>query len=380
MAPSHRSLSIFLLIRSLESGGAERQLVELARGLQERGHNVTIATFYKRGPLIVDVEQARIPLVDLKKRGRWEIFRFLMRARRALRQVDADVLYSFLGGANILAAAMRLGKSRAKLVWSVRSSDVDLSKYDWLHRVSYRIERLLSGAPDLIIANSYSGRDYAVGNGFPQKQIEVVPNGVDTNRFRRDRTLRHKQRLAWGLSDDQIAVGVLARLDPMKGHADFLLSAAKIARIHQNVRFICIGAGPEQARLKRLASELGMEEVQFTGATTDPVASLNGLDICCSPSLFGEGFSNSIAEAMACGVPCVVTDVGDSARIVGDLGTVVSRSREKSHPDALADAILLAVEELPSVQSQKIRARISTYFSRRAMVDKTEELLIRLCA
>jgi glycosyltransferase involved in cell wall biosynthesis len=372
---SKRPLSVFLLVRSLESGGAERQLVELARGLHERGHAVTIATFYRRGPLIAEVERAGISVVDLEKRGRWEIWRFLFRARKALRRADADVLYSFLGGANVFAAAMRTVASQTKLVWSIRSSDVDLSMYDRLQRLSYRIERLLSATPDLIIANSYSGRDYAVACGFPRNRIEVVANGIDTDRFRPDPILRRKQRLEWGLSNDRIVVGVLARLDPMKGQGDFLNAAVQVAKVCPAIRFVCIGEGPEERRLKRLALELGIQEhLQFTGPTRDPGASLNGLDICCSPSLFGEGFSNSIAEAMACGVPCVVTDVGDSARIVGDLGTVVPRS----HPDSLANGILQAVVELPQVQHDRVRARIVANFSVATMVQKTIGLLNQL--
>jgi glycosyltransferase involved in cell wall biosynthesis len=160
----------------------------------------------------------------------------------------------------------------------------------------------------------------------------------------------------------------------MKGQGDFLNAAVQVAKACPAVRFVCIGEGPEERRLKRLASELGIqEELQFAGPTRDPVASLNGLDICCSPSL-SEGFSNSIAEAMACGVPCVVTDVGDSARIVGDLGIVVPRS----HPDSLATGILQAVEELPRVHRDRVRARIVANFSVATMVQKTIGLFNQL--
>ena len=364
-----------MLIRSLESGGAERQLVELARGLHERGHAVTVATFYKRGPLTADVEQAGIDLIDLRKRGRWEVLGFLNRARKALSRSNPDVLYSFLGGANIIATTMRSAGRRTRLVWSIRSSDVDLSRYDWLHRISYRIERLLSRTPALIIANSYSARDHAAANGFPLRRIEVVPNGIDIDRFKPDAVLRHKQRLRWELANDQIAVGVLARLDPMKGHAVFLRAAAEVAQARRDVHFFCIGAGPEEAQLKELALELGVQEkVHFTGAASNPVSALNGLDVCCSPSLFGEGFSNSIAEAMACGVPCVVTDVGDSAKIVGDVGTVVPRS----HPDALAKAILKTIGDLSQIKKKNARERIVSNFSVATMIDNTTMLLNRL--
>ena len=113
-----------------------------------------------------------------------------------------------------------------------------------------------------------------------------------------------------GLGDGEKLIGVLARLDPMKGHEIFLRAAVEVAAEDADARFVCIGDGTEGARLRALADRLGLaSRVLFVGATEDPAAALNALDICCSSSQFGEGFSNAIAEAMACGVPCVVTDV-----------------------------------------------------------------------
>lgn len=342
--------------------------MELARGLHQRGHLVSIAIFYKRGALIADVERVGIPIIDLKKRGRWDILGFIMLARQRLRKQQPDVLYSFLGGANIVAAAMRIGMPQVKLIWSIRASNVDLSKYDWLHRVSYRFERLLSGAPDLIIANSYAGRRHAVANGFPAERIEVVTNGIDIDCFRPDDALRDAQRIEWGLADDEIAVGVLARLDPMKGHRDFLCAAARLAQLRSDLRFFIVGAGPDESDLKKLAAELcRARKLTFTGVAPNPVAAFNALDICCSPSRFGEGFSNSIAEAMACGVPCVVTNVGDSASIVGQTGAVVP----PSDPHALGQAILGLAARLDDESKRKARRRIVDHHSLGAMIDRT---------
>jgi glycosyltransferase involved in cell wall biosynthesis len=373
--PNSPTLSVFLLIRSLDIGGAERQIVELARGLRKRGHRVTVAVFYSPAPLEVELRQAGIRVVDLRKTGRWDTFGFVRRLRAGIRNANPDVVYSFLGGANIFAAAVRPFTRDSKLVWSIRASDMDLGHYDWGHRLAYEFERRLSHTASLIISNSHAGKEFAVANGFPERRIAVVPTGIDTNYFRPDTSLRTAQRIAWGISDREIAVGVLARLDPMKGHADFLHAAARVARIRDDVRFLCVGDGVEEARLKHMAAHLGISDrVLFAGPTHDPVAALNGLDLFCSASVWGEGFSNSIAEAMACGLRCVVTDVGDSALIVGDCGQVVPRST----PDALADAILQQLETLGDGELSQGRARIVEEFSTAAMVDRTVALLQRV--
>ena len=129
------SLSIFLVIRALNLGGSERQLVELARGLRQRGHRVSVGVFYSPAPLEAELRQAGVAVVDLRKIGRWDNLGFLRRLRAAIQNANPDVVYSFLGGANIFAAAVRPFIPRTKLVWSIRSADMDLTRYDWAHRV-----------------------------------------------------------------------------------------------------------------------------------------------------------------------------------------------------------------------------------------------------
>jgi glycosyltransferase involved in cell wall biosynthesis len=364
-------MSIFFLVRSLEVGGAERQLVQLATGLHERQQNVRVGVFYRRGPLVADLEGAGVEIVDLKKSGRWDIVAFLIRTLRALRRNQPDIVYSMLGGANIVAAAIRPFVPMSKLVWSIRSSNMKLNEYDWLHAASYRVERAISRIPDLIIANSAAGKDFAVVNGFPPENIHIVPNGIDTERFRPNNELRTEQRRLWNLKDHQIAVGVLARLDPMKDQQTFLRAAVIAAGRNPKLCFLCIGEGPDRRHLQSLAETIGIAgKVKFTGRA-DPAAALNALDIVCSSSAFGEGFSNSIAEAMSCGRPCIVTDVGDSAMIVGNCGDVV----RPCDPQTLAASILSTAERIESIDPSKPRSRVVENFSSDAMVDRTLNLL-----
>jgi glycosyltransferase involved in cell wall biosynthesis len=366
-------ISVFLLVRSLEIGGAERQLVQLALGLHERGHNVHVGLFYRRGALLAELEHAGIPVIDVAKKGRWDLVGFLIRLRKLVREIRPEMIYSFLGGANIVAAAVRPLVPGLKLAWSVRASDMDLSRYDWTHRMAYRVERLMSRIPDVIIANSKAGRDFAVRNGFPPGRIRIVPNGIDVDRFKPDAALRRRQRETWKLSNGQIAIGVLARLDPMKDHPNFLRAAAILAELRPDLRFICVGDGPERKSLEDLSVKLGIgDRVLFPGSA-DPVSALNGFDLACSSSIT-ESFPNAVAEAMACGLPCVVTDAGDSAIIVGDTATIIATRQ----PPALADAVLRELEALTASRKAAARERIVQTFSVDAMVEQTLMLLAAL--
>jgi glycosyltransferase involved in cell wall biosynthesis len=130
-------------------------------------------------------------------------------------------------------------------------------------------------------------------------------------------------------------VGIAARLDPMKGYEVFLRAAALACEAVPELRLVAAGDGPPAyaQALRSLAAELRLgERIVWLGQVANITAFYAAIDVATSSSLFGEGFSNAVAEAMACGVPCVVTDVGDAARVVGPAGTVVPANS----PDALA--------------------------------------------
>jgi glycosyltransferase involved in cell wall biosynthesis len=165
----------------------------------------------------------------------------------------------------------------------------------------------------------------------------------------------------------------------MKDHPNFLKAAAILSKERQDVHFVCIGNGSEnyKQQLHQLALELNISQrVIWTGGRSDMPAVYNALDIVCSASAYGEGFSNVIGEAMACGIPCVVTDVGDSAWIVGDTGLVVP----PQNTEALKTAMSSLVENLKinGCCREYIRERILTQFSVEQLVLKTKVALENL--
>ena len=367
---------ILFLTRSLDRGGAERQLVLLAKGLAGRGHAVSVAVFFGGGVYEAELARAGVRVINIGKQGRWDVLPFLNRLVRLLRKERPAVLHSYLGVPNILAAALKPLLPGTRIIWGVRASNVDLSRYDWLSRLAYTLERRLARFADCIIANSNAGKCHAVANGFPEGKMVVIPNGIDTEYFRFDPEGRRQVRLAWGVGEDEILVGLAARLDPMKDHPVFLEAASRIARERRDVRFVCVGGGPADyaEALKQHAAALGLtNQLIWVGARDDMPAVYSALDIATSSS-YGEGFSNTIAEAMACGVPCVVTDVGDSALIVGDTGSVVP----PGDYNALAAAIGRLIDrphEERLVLGEVCRARVVSEFGIDRLIQRTEEAL-----
>lgn len=369
---------VLFLVRSLRQGGAERQLVALASGLHRRGWAVSVVCCYGGGVFQSELEQAGVPLIDLRKRGRWDVAGFMWRLLRTLRTSRAEIVHGYMTLGNMLALLAPAARPRTRVVWGVRSTIIDRTRRDWLSRLNFRVSCSASRLADRIIANSEAGAAHHASLGYPHARIEVIPNGIDTERFRFDTAGRGRVRGEWQVADGCTLVGLVGRIDPMKDHATFLRAAALLAARDERVRFVCVGGGNSgfAQGIKALATQLGLDaRLVWAGPRNDVAAVYSALDIAVSSSC-GEGFSNVIAEAMACGRPCVVTNVGDSARIVGDCGAVV----EPGDAPALAAAIERTARELEAPgeaarMHAAVRGRIEASYSLDALLRHSERAL-----
>lgn len=369
--------NVAFLIRSLHYGGAERQLVTLAKALAQEDFNLTVLFFYPGGTLETELKDSGVQLISLEKRGRWDIFGFFWRLIGHVKHINPKILHGYLGVSNLLTLCLKPFFPSTLMVWGVRASNVDFSRYDWLSRLNFQLECFLSRFADLIIVNSHAGRAYHLAHGFPAKKMVVIPNGIDTERFKPDLEARIRVRAEWGIPDQKILIGLVGRLDPMKDHPTFLRAAELLYQQRQDVCFVCVGTGAENyaQELYQFARELNISnQVIWTGARADMPAVYNGLDIAVSSS-YGEGFPNVIGEAMACGVPCVVTDVGDSAWIVGDTGLVVP----PKNPEVLKTAIAQLIDRIRTddYDSKVNRQRVIDQFSVLQLVAKTKAIFFQ---
>ena len=365
-------MKIFFLVRALNRGGAERQLTLLSKGLGERGHDVVIGVFYSGGPFEKELLDTKVRIRPLNKWGRWDVFGFLLRLVRAVREECPDVLHGYLWDPNLLTVVLKPLFPHMKIVWGIRSSTRDFNDEGWLDCVIIKLNAWLSRLPDVIIANSQVGRDDYLAQGYPGQKMVVIPNGVDTARFDRDPEARRRIRCEWGVTEQDRVVGVVGRLSPIKDHSNFLRAAALLAKERKHVRFVCVGDGSAGYRqtLQVLAEELGLVgSLIWNEAREDMPAVYNALDVVVSSS-YSEGLSNVIGEAMACGVPCVVTNVGDSAWVVGNTGEVVP----PKDPVALKNAIERLLDQ-KAYGPDQIRQGIIDRLSVSNLVVNTERTL-----
>ena len=329
LGASGAPIGVMHVITSLDVGGAETMLARLVAGDGAGSVSHSVVSLKPGGALRASVEADGIVVRDLgigRKRG---AVGGLLRLAGLIKTTRPAVVHSWLYHADLLATlALALsGRRRAtRLVWGIRCSDMDVRRYARCTRYTLKLLRFLSSRTDLVLCNSEAGRAAHERLGYRPPRWRVVPNGLDLERFRPLSDERAAIRADLRLSDENFVVGICARVDPMKDHENFVKASVLFAEAAPEARFILIGAGTDEpgSALDRAiaASGIGSRFVRL-GPRRDICRLHAALDIATLSSAFGEGFPNVLAEAMACGVPCVTTDVGDSAAIVGDTGLVV---------------------------------------------------------
>ncbi|MFT3913793.1 MAG: glycosyltransferase [Anaeromyxobacteraceae bacterium] len=369
-------MRIALVISSLQIGGAERQAAALARALSRR-HRVQLLTVWGGGPLEGELKGSSVELVDLGRRGRLDL-RFLWRLAEHIRRHAPDVLYAWLPQVNLISVISKLVRPATRLAWSVVDAGTAQGPLRADVRLVNAIEPRLARVADVVITNSEAGTRYARARGFPPSKLVLVRNGIDVERFHGSPGARERLRAEWGF-EDAFVVGTVARLDPIKDHPTLLRAAALALKERADLGFVLVGGGDSSyvASLTQLAEALGIRErVRLLGPRSDVSDVLASLDAAALTSV-AEGFPNAVGEAMASGLPCLVTDVGDCAHLVGQSGFVVP----PGDPVALRGA-LLRLATLPSQEREALgraaRERVSGLFSVESMAGATEAVFSSL--
>jgi glycosyltransferase involved in cell wall biosynthesis len=264
------------------------------------------------------------------------------------------------------------------VVWGIRNSNLDPQKTSRSTRLVVKICALLSRwIPAIIVSCSQQAAQVHRELGYRADRFRVIPNGYDLKRLAPDLASRSRQRQEWGVAEDELLLGMVARWDPQKDHANLFAALSLLAQAGCYVR--CVLAGPgmtaETPRLMRLVHRYQLQDRLILNGPSDDVPSvMNALDVLVLSSEYGEAFPNVVAEAMACGTPCVVTDVGDAAYIVSDNGWVVP----PADPRALAEAIGQALKAVSSRGKTALglaaRERIAERFSMESVTRRYTEL------
>jgi glycosyltransferase involved in cell wall biosynthesis len=340
-APSR--VRVAYCLDSFAIGGTELNAVRTAEALDPSRIDLCVFHLQTQGPLRNRYERLGVPMTHVPIRNLYSPGTALqgMRLARLLRRRNIDVVHSHDIYCNIFAVPWAGLLSRCSIIASRR----------WGHQASRqglaRVNRWSSFFAHRVLANSSGVAGLLAREGVPQQKIVEIPNFLAEDAFQvMNEPARVAQRRAWGLPEDAFAVGIVARLSPVKNHV-LLLRA--MARLDQRFHLIAVGDGPSRTELEDSARRLGMESrVHFTGEVVAPFNLHQFFDVSVLCSL-SEGFPNSLIEAMAASRPVVTTPVGGVSDAVthGLTGILVPTD----DPAPLADA-LRALEADPQLRTR----------------------------
>jgi len=377
---------LHIITGPLAFGGAEVMLYRLIAASRSGEMSHEVMSLTELGVIADRIRELGVPTHALgMPRNRFRIpdpVR-LVRLAAFIRASRPDVVQTWLYHADLLGGLAAKLAGGPRIFWGLHNSTLDPTHTRrttrWTASVCAKVSRWI---PDGIVTVSMTARDLHVAAGYDPGKFVLIPNGFDVTTFRTDPALRREARAEFGLPEGAFAVGMVARLDPQKDHANFIRAAALLARRVTDARFVLCGLGaePENADLARALAEQGVRDrFHLIGRRNDVPRVMNALDVCTLSSSFGEAFPLAIGEAMSCGVPCVVTDVGDSAHLVGDTGRVVP----PRDPAALAGAWETVARLEPGARQRlglAARERIAQYFALPRIVERYADLYRRALA
>lgn len=342
----------------------------------------SVVSMTDRGALGDKIEALQVPVFTLGLHRGVPNPLGLFRLLRILRSERPDILQTWLYHSDLLGLAAGKLARVPVIAWNTRCSDMDLREYPKLTSLVLRTLVWLSRFPDVVIYNSNAGGLFHEHLGYRPRKHAVIPNGFDMDEFRPDPEARSWFRKELGLSPAAPLVGLIARYDPRKDHLNFVRAVASVLEKRPAVHFVLAGDGVDQSN-QPLTTEIRNQRISrnlhLLGRRHDIRNIMPALDVLVLSSAFGEGFPNVLGEAMAAGVPCIVTDVGDAPSIVANTGRVV----KPKEPRVLAEALCELVDMDPDARHRlglSARRRIEEHYSLPAVVAQYEALHQELLA
>jgi glycosyltransferase involved in cell wall biosynthesis len=376
-------LRLLFVTTSLGTGGAERMLVKLVAALRRRGCSFLIVSLRDAGTQTQPLRELGATVEELRMDLPWRLPAVATRFRRRIVSFAPDVIQGWMYHGNLAATlGVRLARSSAPLLWGVRQTFQGMGNERPLTRFVIRANARFSMKPRCILFNSGASLQQHSAIGFRTEHAQVIPNGFELDRFRPDDRVREATRTRLGISADKLVVGHVARDHPMKDHETLLRAAKQVVASFPQAMFVLVGRGidPSNPRLARLIAQLDLaRSVRALGEVADLEALYPAFDLSVLSSAWGEAFPNVLGEAMACAVPCVATDVGEAAEIIGDRRRIVAPAQ----PEALARAITLVLQMDTTLRREigvKDRERVATRFSLDAIAEQYWRLYADACA
>lgn len=369
------------LITGLNTGGAEMMLYRLLSKHDRSRFRVEVVSMEPLGALAERIRALDVPVYSLDMPRGVPDARALLRLPLILRRAQAQVVQTWMYHADLLGGVVARAVTSAALVWGIHNSTLEPGKTSRLTLATVEAcARLSRYAPHKIICCSQVAQALHERLGYDASKMVYIPNGFDLDLFQPGRTEGLALRQSLDIPSDAAVVGLFGRYDPQKDHTNFVQAAAILSRKKAGVYFVLCGDGvePQNEALRRQIEKAGLgARFRLLGRRSDIPALMKTLDVLALSSAYGEAFPLVIGEAMASGVPCVTTELGDVRALVGSTGKVVPPRA----PAPLAEG-LLSLLDLPEperlVRSQQARAHILEHFSLPEITRRYEKLYAEL--
>lgn len=364
-------MNVVHIITGLATGGAERALYNLLQGGLRVEFDSHVISLSDAGTMGSQIEALGVPVTTLGMRTGCPSLTGLLKLRAVIKLLHPDLIQGWMYHGNLAATlACSMFSKKAALVWNIRQALYDLAREKMLTRQVIRANRIFSGSPDALLYNSQISRQQHEAFGFATNKGQAIPNGIDLRHFRFLENARLRVRSELTIPTEALVVGHVARLHPMKDHANFLQAAVTIASYNPNVHFLLSGREVclDNTNLKQKIPITLQHRFHLLGERSDVASLMSAMDIFCQSS-WSEAFPNVLGEAMAITVPCVATNVGDSALIIGDTGILVSPRDKTALVAGIESLLALSVTErrLLGVQA---RRRIEDKFTLGEIVER----------
>lgn len=374
-------MKIVYCTTGLDTGGAEMMLSQLISRINRKRFSPTVISLLDKGTLGDRIEANGIPVYTLDMEQGIPTPANIWRLIKIIRQIKPDLIQGWMYHGNIAAQLARLSLLyRVPVLWSIHYSPNSLSLEKKLTALLIRSGAYFSPFSASNIFVSQTSRQKHEKLGYQSKYNCVIPNGFDTSVFVPSSIARSKIRFELSLPEDCILIGMMGRYHPMKDHNNFLEAAALISQKYDNIYFILAGTEVDKnnKNLVDLIQDLQLaKKTKLLGERRDIPRLAAAFDIFTLPSAYGEAFPLVVGEAMSCGVPCVVTDVGDSAFIVGNTGRVISPQNPQAVAQAWQELIEMKTEDREAL-GKAARTRIQKLFSLESVVSEYEKLYVSL--
>jgi len=370
-------VKILHTITGVSMGGAEMMLYRLLARCDRDRFAPAVLSLLSPGQIGERIRAMGIPIMTLGMRQDRPLSPAMFRLVRAARSVRPTLIQGWMYHGNLAASlSALLSGSRLPVIWNVRHSIHDLDRETTLTRGFIRLAAALSWSPRAIIYNSRLSADQHERIGFAAARTVVIPNGFDCNQFRPRPEMRQRLCAEVGIDGSAVIIGMVARNHPQKDPTNLVRAAALLLARGVKVHVVIVGPGFDGGNtdLLRAVQQAAIAgRVSLLGERDDIPELVAGFDIAALPSAWGEGFPNVLGEAMASGVPCVATDIGDSAWIVARTGLIVPPSDAEALAEALGCLATLGPEGRQQLGAAA-RARVIEEFEVDEIVHRYEML------